>query len=116
MASAYGPFARKHEVRRREQDHRRPVGARVLSERRAGLGNRPLHDDRERGHPAVTIEKFEGFHGGWDGPHFDKIVMWVVGEIATRRQLVENGEGDALDQSLTPEDYEAIKGNPISRS
>ncbi|MGH9176354.1 MAG: ABC transporter substrate-binding protein, partial [Vicinamibacterales bacterium] len=43
------------------------------------------------------------------GNHFDEVVFRIVEEPSTRRQLVESGEGDALTQSLTPEDVEAIE-------
>jgi peptide/nickel transport system substrate-binding protein len=59
----------------------------------------------------VVLEKYEGYHGGWESPHFDGIVIRIVEEAATRRQLLENGDGDALDQNLSPEDYEDLKTN-----
>jgi peptide/nickel transport system substrate-binding protein len=60
----------------------------------------------------VILEKYEGYHGGWEGPHFEQLVVRVVPEIATRRLLIENGEADATVQNLTPEDYDALKSNP----
>ena len=36
----------------------------------------------------------------------------VVPENATRRQLIENGDADALTFSLTPDDVAALQGNP----
>ncbi|RIK46236.1 MAG: ABC transporter substrate-binding protein [Chloroflexi bacterium] len=57
----------------------------------------------------IVIERFEDFHGGWDGPHFDEIVFRIVPESATRRQLIEAGEADALTQSLTVRDVTSIE-------
>jgi peptide/nickel transport system substrate-binding protein len=58
---------------------------------------------------SIVLERFEDYHKGWDGPHFDTIVYRIVEESSTRRQLVESGEGDALTQSLTPEDVVNIE-------
>jgi peptide/nickel transport system substrate-binding protein len=110
MASAYGPFVvntRYVEENKTDDD---PWAHEYYLNGTPGTGPYMLTENDVN--QQVTLEKYDGYHGGWDRPHFDRIVMRVVGEIATRRQLVENGEGDALDQSLTPEDYEAMKTNP----
>jgi peptide/nickel transport system substrate-binding protein len=57
----------------------------------------------------VVLEKFDGYHGGWDGDHFDQVVFRIVEENAVRRQLLEQGEADALTEDLTPEDVDALK-------
>jgi len=57
----------------------------------------------------ITLEKFEEYHGGWDGPHFDEIVFRIVSENAPRRELVESGDADGLTQSLTPGDVKSIE-------
>ena len=56
------------------------------------------------------MEKFDGYWGGWDGPHFDKVILRVVTEAATRRQLIESGDADIVD-SLTAEDVAALTTN-----
>ena len=48
----------------------------------------------------IALEWFDGYHGGWAGNHFDQIVMRIVEEGATRRQLLESGEADAPRQVL----------------
>lgn len=60
---------------------------------------------------SIILERFEQFHGGWDGPHFDEIVYRIVPETATRRQLIEAGEADALTQSLTPRDVSSLEAD-----
>ncbi|HRA48246.1 MAG TPA: ABC transporter substrate-binding protein, partial [Thermomicrobiales bacterium] len=60
----------------------------------------------------VVLEKFDGWHGGWDRPYFSKLVVRIVEEMATRRQLVENGGADATAQNLSAEDFEAMRTNP----
>jgi peptide/nickel transport system substrate-binding protein len=57
----------------------------------------------------VVLERFEDFHGGWEGPHFDEIIFRNVEDPTTRRQLIEAGEADALTQTLTPEDVTALE-------
>jgi len=60
----------------------------------------------------IVLEKFPDYYRGWDGNHFDKIVMRIVEDTATRRQLIEGGSADGLTFSLTPQDYIAMKSNP----
>jgi len=48
---------------------------------------------------------------GWDDKfHFDKIILKVVPERATRRSLIETGDVDAT-FNLSPEDWDALKQN-----
>jgi len=60
----------------------------------------------------LTFRRFEGFHRGWEGNHFDEIVMRVVPENATRRQLLEQGQADAAAYNLTVDDVVAMRDNP----
>jgi peptide/nickel transport system substrate-binding protein len=60
----------------------------------------------------LVFERFEEFHRGWDGSHFDQIVMRVVPEEGTRRQLLEQGEADAAAYNLTLDSVEALRANP----
>jgi peptide/nickel transport system substrate-binding protein len=49
---------------------------------------------------------------GWkDGFHFEKIILKIVPERATRRTLIETGDVDVT-FNLSPEDWEALKQNP----
>jgi ABC-type transport system substrate-binding protein len=60
----------------------------------------------------IRLVRFDDYHGGWEGPHFDEVVFRIVPENAVRRQLLEQGEADATTFTLTPEDVEALKGHP----
>jgi peptide/nickel transport system substrate-binding protein len=60
----------------------------------------------------IVLERFEEFHRGWEGNHFERIVFRVVPENATRRQLLEQGEADAAAYNLTVDDVEAMRSNP----
>jgi peptide/nickel transport system substrate-binding protein len=59
----------------------------------------------------VILTRFPEYWGGWEGQHFDKIAFKYVGENASRRQMIESGEADFVD-NLMPEDLEALKSNP----
>ena len=101
---------RQCQARRGAQDRRRPVRLTSGSSNMVGTGPYRLTENEPNSH--VALEWFEGYHGGWAGNHFDRIVMRIVEEGATRRQLLESGEADAATTSLTPEDVTALQDNP----
>lgn len=51
----------------------------------------------EPGQEAI-LERNENYWKGWDGNHFDRIIVRVVEEGATMRQLVESGDVDTMDR------------------
>lgn len=59
----------------------------------------------------LRLEKSPTWWGGPDAPAFAQVVMRVVPESATRRQLIEAGEVDIAD-ALTPDAFDALKQNP----
>jgi peptide/nickel transport system substrate-binding protein len=60
----------------------------------------------------VVLTRFDGYHKGWEGNHFDRIIFRVVPEDSTRRQLIERGEADAITNYLSPEALEALRAVP----
>jgi len=56
----------------------------------------------------VTLTKFEDYWGGWEGKHFDKVVIKSTPEWATARLQLEAGEVDFVDR-LPFEDIEALR-------
>lgn len=52
-----------------------------------------LVPDRRR-----VLVKFDGYRGGWTPQHFDRIVIEIVGETATARNLLTAGQVDFVDQ------------------
>lgn len=62
----------------------------------------------------VDLEKFDGYWRGWEGKHFDAVVIKKVSESSTRRMLIEKGEGDVTEK-LASEDVEALKKNPNAK-
>jgi peptide/nickel transport system substrate-binding protein len=59
----------------------------------------------------MILEKNEAWWGGPDEPFFDRVIIRVVPENSTRRQLLEAGEVDIID-ALTADDWDALKENP----
>lgn len=59
----------------------------------------------------VVMTRHETYWGGWEGKHFDKVVVKQVVENASRRQMLESGEAD-ITQNLLIEDMIAMQSNP----
>ncbi|MCA9879411.1 MAG: ABC transporter substrate-binding protein [Thermomicrobiales bacterium] len=110
MASEYGPFVinpRMVEENKTEED---PWAHEWFLFNASGTGPYTLVENSPS--EQVVLQKFDDYHGGWDRPHFSTVVFRIVGEVATRRQLLENGNADAQTQFLTPDDVEAMRSNP----
>ncbi len=61
----------------------------------------------------LVLERFEEYHRGWEGNHFDQIVFRVVPEEPTRRQLLEQGDADGITYNyLSVENATAMEDNP----
>jgi peptide/nickel transport system substrate-binding protein len=93
LASAYGTAIvnvaalRKHEV---DGDW----GHAWAQSNSAGLGTGPyriVEFDVETG---AVLEQNPEYWRGWEGEHFDQVILRVVVEPETRRALIENGEAD----------------------
>jgi len=59
----------------------------------------------------VTLTKFEAYWGGWEGKHFDKVVIKSTPEWATARLQLEAGEVDFVER-LSYEDIAALQKTP----
>jgi peptide/nickel transport system substrate-binding protein len=110
MSSQYGPLivnakaAKAHE----ENGDWGDAWAQTNSE---GLGTGPYTiSDFEPG-SSLTLARYDPYWRGWEGSEFDQIVVRVVEEDATRRELIEQGTADIVD-SLTPEALQALEQNP----
>jgi peptide/nickel transport system substrate-binding protein len=76
-----------------------------------GIGSGPYRITNFEPEQVLEMERYDSYWRGWDGDHFDKIVIRVVSEMETRRQLLEQGDADIVD-SLSVEILEALTGNP----
>lgn len=75
-----------------------------------GAGTGPYMITEFEPEQQLVLEKYDGYWGGWEGSHFDRVIFRVVSENETRRQLIERGEVDIVD-NLTPESLMALEGN-----
>ncbi len=76
-----------------------------------GLGTGPYKIVDYSPEERVVLQRHDGYWGGWEGDHFQQIVIRVVSESSTRRQLIESGDVDIVD-NLTPESLQAMETNP----
>jgi peptide/nickel transport system substrate-binding protein len=61
----------------------------------------------------VTLERNPDYWRGWEGNHFERIIIRVVEEPGTMRQLVEAGDVDIMDRfSVDFEWIDELKQNP----
>jgi peptide/nickel transport system substrate-binding protein len=109
MASSYGPMIVSPTAVDENKTDDDPWAHEFFMVNAVGTGPYKLtQNDLNEG---ARYEKFEDYHGGWDGSHFDSIFYRVVPETSTRRQLVESGEADATCFNLTPEDVSALSSD-----
>jgi peptide/nickel transport system substrate-binding protein len=59
-----------------------------------GLGTGPYRISSFDIESGVVLDRYDGYWGGWDSPHFDRVIIRVVVEPETRRALLENGDAD----------------------
>lgn len=58
----------------------------------------------------VVLTAFKDYWKGWEGKHFDKVVIKKIPEAVSRRQLVEKGEAD-ITFNLPSEDIQSLTNN-----
>ena len=58
----------------------------------------------------VILTKNESYWKGWEGEHFEKVIVKKVSETSSRRQMIESGEADVTIE-LPSEDIEALKAS-----
>ncbi len=74
-------------------------------------GTGPYMLESSKNDEEIVLTKFDDYWQGWEGKHFEKAVIQQISEVATRRQLVEQGVAD-ITLELTPGDIEALENNP----
>ena len=110
MASSYGPLVVSPKAIEDNKTDADPWAHEWFTANAVGTGPYVLTENSLN--EQVKFEKFDDYHGGWSGNHFSEIVLRVVPENTTRRQLLEQGEVDATTNNLTVEDVEALKSDP----
>lgn len=110
VAALYGPLivnaklAKEHE----EDGDWGNAWAQTTTE---GMGTGPYVISSFEPGSTLTMERYENYWRGWEGSEFDQIVVRVVEEDASRRELIEQGAVDIID-NLTPEGLQALALNP----
>ncbi len=107
MASQYGPLVISPAAVEENATEDDPFAHEWARENVVGTGPYQL-DEHDLGN-FLRLVRFEDYHRGWEGNHFDEIIFRNVEESTTRRQLMETGEADALTQTLTPEDVAQLE-------
>jgi peptide/nickel transport system substrate-binding protein len=113
LAAAYGPYIVNARLAR-EYEEDGDWGHAWAQTNAEGMGTGPYKVTTYERESLVQLDRFDAYWGGWDGNHFSRIVIRVVPENETLRQLVEQGEIDIVD-NLTPEATDALAENPALR-
>lgn len=110
MASSYGPMVISPTAiaeNATEEDPFAHEWAKAFA-----IGSGPYALESNSVSEGIVLTRFEGYHRGWEGNHFDSVIFRVVPEDATRRQLLERGEADAATDNVTMDALEAMRANP----
>lgn len=110
VASQYGPLI-VNAALAREYEQDGDWGSYAAQIDSTGLGTGPYAITEFEPGSLLTMTRNENYWGGWTGDEFDTIVLRVVEEDATRRQLIEQGGVDIVD-NLTPEAIQVLEENP----
>ncbi len=110
VAATYGVFVVNTKVLR-DHEENGDWGRFWAQTNAEGTGTGPFRLAQFEPAEVLVLEKNEAWWGGPDAPFFDRVVIRVVPETATRRQLLEAGEIDITD-SLSADDFDALKENP----
>src|SRR5215207_8234848 len=76
MASEYGPLVLNAKLVEEHKTEDDPFASEWFSQNMVGTGPYRMTENEPNSH--VTLEWFDGYHGGWAGNHFDRIVMRIV--------------------------------------
>ena len=107
MASQYGPLVVSPAAVEENATDDDPFAHEWFRENMVGTG--PYRLEEHQLGDFARLVRFDDYHRGWEGNHFDEIIFRNVEESPTRRQLLEAGDADALTQTLTPEDVVQIE-------
>ncbi|MFM9107218.1 MAG: ABC transporter substrate-binding protein [Chloroflexota bacterium] len=110
IASQYGPLILNAKLAR-EYEEDGDWGSAWAQTNTEGLGTGAYRISSFEPGWEMILERYEGYWGGWTGGEFATVALRVVEETETRRQLVENGDADIVD-NLTPEALSGLAGNP----
>ena len=108
MAAQYGTGLVSPKVFAQHSTGATDHGHEYLQSHAVGTGPYVL-DTLEPGNQ-VILKRNDTYWRGWDGPHFDTIIIKSIPEGSTRRQLLESGDAD-IAYAGTAEDTAAIRAD-----
>ena len=108
MAAQYGTGLVSPKVFEEHSTGQTDQGHEYLLSHAVGTGPYVL-DTLEPGNQ-VVLTRNEDYWRGWDGPHFDTIIIRSIPEASTRRQLLESGDVD-IAYAGTAEDTAAVRSD-----
>jgi peptide/nickel transport system substrate-binding protein len=112
MAATYGPQVVNVKVAMANEEEG-DFGNAWMRLNSEGAGTGPYIVTEADPATGVFLERYEDYWGGWEGAHVDRVIVRVVEEPATMRQLVEAGEVDIMDRfGGRFEDVEELSQNP----
>ena len=106
VASQYGLWIASPTAAQTHSTGPDDMGSEYLQSNPVGTGPYVLQS-LEPGQSA-TFARNDAYRGGWDQPHFDKVITQTIPLSASRRQLLETGEAD-ITLTLEPEDQVALR-------
>jgi peptide/nickel transport system substrate-binding protein len=109
MASSYGPMVISPTALKDNATDDDPYAHEWAKAFAIGTGPYALESNSVS--EGIVLKKFDDYHRGWEGNHFDRIIMRVVPEDGTRRQLLEQGDADASAYNLTYDAVDAMRSN-----
>jgi peptide/nickel transport system substrate-binding protein len=107
MSSSFGPYVVSPQAWKDNGTEDDPWAHEWLSFNAVGTGPYKLTENTLN--EGVTMERFDDYHRGWEGNHFSTIFIRNVPESATRRQLMEQGDGDVSTYNLLASDVEELQ-------
>ena len=110
MASQYGPSVISPTAIKQNATADDPYAHEFFKANAVGSGPYILVSNQIN--EGLVFKKFDNYHRGWENPPFDGVNFRVVPEDATRRQLLESGDGDAAAYNLTIDAITQMKGEP----
>ena len=113
MAATYGPQIVNVAVAM-ENEVDGDMGNAWISLSPEGTGTGPYRITSYEPDVATILEKYDGYWGGWDGDHFERVIIRVIDSPEVVRQLREEGDRNIVIHRfhLPPTDFIALQENP----
>ncbi|WP_168991949.1 MULTISPECIES: ABC transporter substrate-binding protein [Mesorhizobium] len=109
VSSQYGFWIASPTAAQKNSKGANDMGSEFLQSHPVGCG--PYKMESFNPGQDITYVRFDEFHGGWDHPHFERVITKTIPVSATRRQLLEAGEVD-IALRMEPQDTVELRNDP----